>query len=265
MPSFEGEDEDIRKITYNILSIQFNDTNNRKGLVQLFEKEIGANYGDISGNTNKLKEFTADVNIAFDEYVALAIRSSGTWQFDDSNHTDYPIITTNLVSGQRDYTFVTDEGGNIILDIYSVFRKDQNGIYGKIEAVDQQSDDYVSGFWDGQNLTGTPERYDKTANGIFLDAVPSYNSTNGLKVYINREASYFTSTDTTKKPGVTGLHHKWFFLRPALDYARRYLSNDAYTKIQNEVTKLEAEIKASFSLRQKDTQSVLTTETVNSI
>mgnify|MGYP000945674510 CR=1 FL=1 len=234
------------------MSIQFNDTSNRKGLVQFFEKEIGANYGDISGNTNKLKEFTADVNIAFDEYLNLAIRSSGTWQFDDSNHTDYPIITTNLVSGQRDYTFVSDEGGNLILDIYKVVAKDTGGVFQDLKPVDQQSEEDMNSFYDGQNVSGIPTRYDKTANGIFLDAIPNYNSTNGLKVYINREPSYFAYTDTTKKPGVPGTHHRWFYLRPSLDYARRHLTNDAYTKIQNEVFKLQKEIETDFGERERD-------------
>jgi hypothetical protein len=241
------------------MSIQFNDTTTLKGIAQIYEKEIGANQGDITGNTTKLKSFTADANLALDDYTAIALQASGTWQFDDSNQTDYPIITTNLVSGQRDYSFTTDEGGNLILDIYKVLvlQSATGTVYSELFPVDQQSDYDATGFTDGQNITGTPTTYDKTANGIFLDAIPGYNATKGLKVYINRESSYFTYSDTTKKPGVPGLHHKYFALKPALDYARR---NNLATlpRLEQEVAKMERDIKEYFGRREKDTRNILT-------
>ena len=49
-------------------------------------------------------DLTADVNLGLDKIWAIIFTSNGTWQWDDTNHTsDYPIITTDLVSGQRDY------------------------------------------------------------------------------------------------------------------------------------------------------------------
>lgn len=232
------------------MSKVFNDTTNLKGLVQEYELEI-SNEGLVSSNTTRLKQFAAAVNSALDDFTALAIQSSGTWQWDDSSHADFPIITTNLVSGQRDYTFTTDEQGNIILDIYKVLVADSSGVFHEIKAVDAQSQTDTNGFWDGRNTTGLPTRYDKTANGIFLDAIPNYNATNGLKVYINREASYFSHTDTTKRPGVPGIFHRYFVLRPAEDYARRNnLAN--YQAIRAERIEMEREIEEYFSMRPKD-------------
>lgn len=241
------------------MSAVFNDTTNLKGLVQLYEKEIGANQGDVSGNTTKLKEFAAGANQALDDFWAFAIPASGTWQLDDSNQTDYPIITANLVANQRDYSFTVDGSSNLILEIYKVFVANASGIYSEIFPVDVQSEENTSSFTDGQNATGTPTRYDKTSNGIFLDPIPSASVTNGLKVYINREASYFTSGDTTKKPGVPGILHKYFYLKPALDYARRNsLAN--LPRIEAEVLKMEGNNRAGiigsieeyFSLRSRD-------------
>jgi hypothetical protein len=243
------------------MSLQFNDTSTLKGIAQIYEKEIGANQGDITGVTAKLKAFTADANLAMDDYLAIALQASGTWQFDDSNHTDYPIITTNLVSGQRDYSFTTDQTGNLILDIYKVLvlQSATGTVYSELYPTDQQSEPRATGYTDGQNITGTPTTYDKTANGIFLDAIPGYNATNGLKVYINRETSYFTSSDTTKKPGVPGLHHKYFALKPAMDYARRNnLAN--VQRIEIEVAKMERDIKEYFGRREKDTRNQLIME-----
>lgn len=234
------------------MSIQFSDTTNKKGLVQFYEKEIGQEYGYISDNTDRLKSFTADVNVASDYFLDLVIKNSSTWKADDFNHTDFPEITTALVSGQRDYTFLTDEKGNQILDIYKVYaRTSATGNYQELTPVDPDTQSELTSIFDGQNQTGTPTRYDKTANGILLDLIPSYDSSDGLKVSISRENLYFTHKDTTKKPGFYGLYHPYFYLKPALDFARRNgLAN--YNQIQLEVLRLEGMISEGTSKRPKD-------------
>ena len=60
---------------------------------------------DIEAKTNTtsypLATKVLDINVALDDAIDLAIRSCGIGQFDDTNHTDYPTITTDLTSGQR--------------------------------------------------------------------------------------------------------------------------------------------------------------------
>lgn len=245
------------------MSIQFNDTTTYKGLVQFYEKEVGYKRGEVSGNTDLLKEFAAEYNLAFDDFLSIAFGPDGTWQLDDSNHTDYPFMTTNLVSGQRDYSFTTDGSSNIILDIYRVMVKTSaTGNYQEIYPVDQNTPNYLSNedttsFIDGQNQTGIPTRYDKIANGIQLDLIPSYNATAGLKIFINREPSYAVYTDTTKKPGVPGNLHAWFYLKPAYNYAKR--NNLAVLpRIERDVELMKENIKSSFRRRQRDTVKRLT-------
>lgn len=209
------------------MSIQFSDTTNLSGILQGIERELGFDYGYITGNTNRLKEWTAQVNLTHDEVLGMIFNTAGgsQWQFDDLNHTDYPIIKTNLVSGRRDYKFTTDEQGNVILDIYRITVADPSGVYKDIYNVDQQTPNNnnsdTSSLIDGQNLTGVPTRADLTANGIFLDLIPNYNYTNGLQVHINREGSYFSTSDTTKKPGIAGLYHEYYIVNPSYRYAQR--------------------------------------------
>lgn len=246
------------------MSLQFSNTTTKGGILQVIERKTKLNDGGITGNTQRLKEFTSEVNLAMDKVLSIIFKSNGLWQFDDSNHTDYPIITTNLVANQRDYTFTTDEQGNLILDIYKVMVKNEEGIYHEIYPVDQQSDEYMDGFWSGQNETGIPSRYDKTANGIFLDCIPSYNSTGGLKVFINREGSYFTTSDTTKKPGFSGLFHKYLAVVPAYEYAcTNQLANK--NDLKQEMLEMEADIKKHYRDRGRDETPMITGETVNSI
>lgn len=179
----------------------------------------------------------------------------GTWQLDDTNHTKYPIITTNLVSGQRDYFFTTDQQSNVILDIYKILIADPSGVFQEIYPVDQQTansyETNVDSLTDGRNQTGTPIRYDKTGNGIFLDPIPSYNSTGGLKIYINREGSYFTTSDTDKKVGFAHLFHEYFIVSPSYKYAyKKGLKN--VNSLEKEMIRLRDAIKAYYGKRQKD-------------
>lgn len=245
------------------MSIQFSDTTNKKGLVQFYEKEIGADYGYISGNSDRLKGFTASVNLAVDDFLDILLKSSGTWKPDDSNQTDFPEVKTPLVSGQRDYTFLTDETGNLILDIFRVYcRTSATGEYQLLNPVDPDSQPDLNGFIDGQNKTGIPTEYDKTANGILLNLIPSYNSSDGLKISISREALYFTSTDTTKKPGFYGLYHRYFYLKPALDHARiNNLPN--YKNLETQILLLEDKIIKGASRRSRDEKPAFSVKVEN--
>ena len=44
-----------------------------------------------------------NVNQSYHDVTRLIWESSGAWQYDDSNKTDLPIATTDLVAGQQDY------------------------------------------------------------------------------------------------------------------------------------------------------------------
>jgi hypothetical protein len=215
---------------------------------------------------------TRDINLAMDKFLQIAIPASGKWQYDDSNHTDYPIVYTNLVSGQRDYSFTADENSNLILDIYRVMVADSSGTYYDLELVDQQNknEDTLT-MVDGQNTTGEPTKYDKTANGIFLDLIPNYSATNGIKIFINREGSYFLTSDTIKKPGVDGRLHEYFAIRPSYYYALRkglkqvgWLGNELI-KYEGNEQGVKGSIFKTYSRRSKDETLRITSEDVNSI
>lgn len=246
------------------MSIAFSDTTNKSGVLQLIERNLKLGDAGITGDTTLLGEFTADVNLALDRVFALIFSVGGTWQFDDSNHTDYPIITTNIVSGQRDYSFTSDENSNLILEIHKVMVADSTGNFYEVLPVDaSKRGDAPSNYDDGENTTGLPNTYDKLANGIFLDPIPNYNYSGGLKVYISREGSYFTTTDTTKKAGFAGLFHEYLALRPSYFYALRN-SYPTFKDFKNEMLEMEEAIKDYYKAREKDVPKVLRPRTNNS-
>lgn len=211
-----------------------------------------------------IADLTADANLGLAKAWSIVFSSDGKWQWDDSNFTDYPIITTDIVANQRDYAFLTDNSGNLILDIYKVTIKNNDGIYEEIYPVDVQSDEYTESFYDGQDITGIPQAYDKTANGIFFDVVPDYDAEDGLKIYINREGSFFTTTDTNKKPGFAGLFHEYVVLFASYKYASR---NGYKNKqdIYNDMIIMENEMRRYYGKREQDVVTQITANQINSV
>jgi len=216
-----------------------------------------------SASSYPVAKKTVDVNTTIDKVLSMIFSVGGTWQFDDSNHTDYPIITTDLVSGQRDYTFTTDQSSNLILEIYRAEVADENGNFFDLNLVDVNSKTAPLSFTDGENTEGQPFWYDKLGNGIFLDPIPNYNSTGGLKLYINREASYFAADATTKKAGFAGIFHEYLALRPSYMFA--YRNGKQNTAIlREEMLRMEEEIKEFYQKRNKDEVRVISGRSNNS-
>jgi len=243
------------------MSIQFSNTTTKAGILQRIEDACGFNDGDITGNSVRLAKFTAKVNSAVDEVTSIALKSAASWQYDDSNHTDYPIMTTDLVSGQQDYSFISDGSGNLVLDIYKVMIKLPDGTWVEIDPVDRNLQEETMDSFDN-TVSGTPTRYDKLGNGIFLDNVPDYNSEEGLKVYINRESTYFLTTDTTKKAGFVGLFHDYLYLKPSYEYARdKDLSNVA--RLEKDVVLMQEAIRQHYATRERDIKRKMTPLTTN--
>lgn len=75
---------------------------------------------------------TRRVNSALETIVGKIIAADGTWQFDDTNFTDLPIGTADLVEGQSSYTF-----SQKFLAIENVKVKDINGRWHIIQPIDQ--------------------------------------------------------------------------------------------------------------------------------
>lgn len=177
----------------------FSDSTNENGLIQEVNRICNS-----TDNTYSLKAKTARINNALDRFFYLALTGDGEWQFDDVNETDLPVATTNLVSGQYDYSFASE-----LLMVTKVLVADSAGNFYEVPQVDQYD-------WQSRNIyqqpagnSGIPNKYDVLANSILLDPVPNYSYTAGLKVVFKRNGVRFVSTDTTATPGIPNLFHEY--------------------------------------------------------
>lgn len=224
----------------------FNNTTTKDGIIQDCEFWLFAsNYGAISGNASNLATFTSLSNRALDSVVTSIFESDDRWEFDDTTYTDYPIATTDLNNGQRDYVLSVSH-----LKVTRVEAKDEQGEWYKLKPIDlvdinQARDEFMKE--DGQ-----PMYYDKLANSVFLYPAPNYDSAGGLRVYYQREPNYFLSSDTDKEAGFATVLHRLISLKASYDYAVANNLTDKITVLGAEIEKKNLELRKFYGRRNKD-------------
>jgi hypothetical protein len=160
------------------------------------------------------------INVALNRVSSLILSADERWEFDDTNQTDLPIATTNLVSGQQDYSLAA---AHLTIDRLEVLQP--NGTtWSLLDPIDQQD------LKRGQRTAlaqyfptaGTPIQYDLIGNSFFLYPKPNYSVSAGLKVYFTRGPIEFSSSDLstgTAAPGFNSLFHELIPLWVGYDYA----------------------------------------------
>jgi len=237
----------------------FNDTATKTGILQNTEIKLFGDegYGQITGDANRLYQFTDRANRALDRFAFLAMSADGRWQWDDNNYVDISIGTTSLVSGQRNYTFALEH-----LEVEKVLVLNASGEYSVLKSIDASDPDAVAYLENNAGRSGTPTQYDKRGDTIFLDFTPNYSIANGLKIYFKRGASYFVYTDTTKAPGFASIFHKFVPMHMSAMYAVDRTMPEA----KNYVDLLQMEekdIKQFYSARSKDERPTISTSYQN--
>lgn len=191
--------------------MQFSNTTNKNGIIQLAEDYTDLGDGYISGDTTRLKKFTAFANEVADDIWFAIWSSMGSWQWDDSNQTDLPQAVTNLVSGQYKYAMPTDA-----LTIKRVEVKDKSGNLLKIKPFIREREKIALG--DLESKSGCPTHYFMVNDTIQVYPKPDYDSTGGLKVYFDRATVSFSTSDTTKTPGIASPFHGLYPLGMAIKW-----------------------------------------------
>lgn len=226
--------------------MEFSNTTTKDGILQDCEFWLfGSNYGQITGNTTLLNTFTALSNRALDSVTSSVLASDDRWNFDDTNYTNYPIGVTDLVQSQKDYVLSVSH-----LKITRVECMDAQGTWFLLRPIDLK--DIKVARDEFAKSDGIPIYYDKLATSLFVYPASSYNSTGGLRVYYQREPSYFATTDTTKKPGFITLAHRLISLKACYDYSVANNLTDKITVLNNEIMKRELDLANAYSKRNKD-------------
>lgn len=188
----------------------FSDTTNKQGLYQHSQWLIGAD-----ANNFPVADFTRLANIYYYRLVVEAWRADSKWKFDDSNQSNQPNATQNLVAGQAVYQIPTGA-----LKIRRVTVKDDDGTWHDLLPI-REEDIHVP-IDEFEDTDALPKYYRLIGNDIELFPAPAaadVTTSNGLKVWFLREVDEFVAGDTTQTPGIATPFHHLIAVGAAFDFA----------------------------------------------
>jgi hypothetical protein len=229
-----------------------NDPTNKQGLIQDIDFTTGAD-----SIAYPLADKVRNINRALDRVAYLIQIADKKWQWEDTNNSDLPVASTNLVAGQRVYELDTT-----FLEILKVAIKDESGNYHIVPQVDIYDADYrAKMILEDNPIQGQsqPTVYDLHGVNILVDPIPNYSSDAGIKVWLKRNAQYFTTSDTTKEAGFNPQFHKYLSLYASYEYLSSAKGNNLQlaNQIRSEMINMENAISQHYSMRNKDKPLVL--------
>lgn len=174
---------------------------------------------DANSTQYTIEAITRRFNLSLQELVGDIISADGVWQFDDTNYTDVPIGTINLDNGTQIYSFTDD-----LLQIEQIKIKDINGRWSILHPIDPKDFKTIA-IEEYFPTTGLPTHYDIFGDSIKLYPAPSSSNvtlTAGLRVHFKRKGSAFTTTDTTKSPGIPVPYENILDYMVAIPYCAKY-------------------------------------------
>lgn len=195
--------------------MEFSDTNKKQGLIQDITFLTG-----VDTDAFTIEDRTRNINQWYSQVASWIFETDGRWQWDDTNHTDRPMATTGLVSGQQEYQILSasPDSGKDFLQLERVEIISSDDIKKKLYPLDQK-DIRGRSLEEFLDENGTPQYFDLRGSSIFLYPASDYDKSSGLRIYFKRSPLEFSSDDTTKEPGFAKPYHRILSLGASYDWA----------------------------------------------
>jgi hypothetical protein len=180
--------------------------------------------------------------------TALILRSQDSWDFDDSNRSDFPILTTDLVAGQQDYALplgsLQIKRGEVTYDGSS---------WNRLNPFDINEREGATNSASLADFTTSKPFYDIHSGSLFLYPIPTGNVSAALTLWIARAPVEFTADQMTSsdEPGFDSLFHEILAYGAAYEYATaNSLANREILK--RTLDEMQAELRAYYGSKDKD-------------
>lgn len=233
--------------------MQYSNTTTKDGLMQKCEFWTGLGDAFITGNATLKAQFNGLLNSGFDRILPRVLSYSKSVRWDDTNHTDHPFGTLNLVSGQNDYTVTEDDNGLDIFNIVGVqiLPSATSTEYLDLTPITSDHPFAERAMSPNPSDIGVPTHYLESNNTIFFYPEPNYNATAGAKIFFEREQSRFVVADTTKEPGIPKPFHEVLALYASLDWllVNKPQNGTLITRIEARIQRIEDELDAMIAKR----------------
>lgn len=184
------------------------------------------------------------------EIWSWIFQSYGGWTYDDSNHSDLPESTTDIVAGQSKYALASN-----MLTVNRVEVTDVGGNVLRLTSLPQEQVEGVGLADLGPLLNGggSPQYYRLTDGVIQLFPTPPENVTDGLAVYFERDSVQFASTDTTKTPGFASPFHRLVPISASIKwYKAKQPKSATLQELKEDWAKGEDDVRAYYTQRWRD-------------
>jgi len=191
-----------------------------------------------------------NVNRHYDDVVSTILKVDGRWKWDDTNNTSQPIGNITMTEA----TTAVAIPDTTYLTINRVEVKDVNGNYYQLTPFNEREVNYQA-LSEFLKTPGRPLYYEKVGGYINLYPKPSSSNvtlTTGLRVYFQRDASYFLTSDTTKIPGFAAPFHRLLSMGAALDYAIANEMNGKVNMLTPMIQIMKSELMEFYSSRSRD-------------
>lgn len=215
-------------------------------------------FVSFRANTNTTDYSAANrllsTNKWYQKTVSMILSAMDEWDWDDVNNTTYPVGTTSLVSGQRDYSFPDSFK---ILQVKRVDVTYDGSTWYQAQPVESSLLDMSLGdeATVDTKFQITEPKYDLKGNAVFLYPRPS-DSTGSIRIEYLREPAEFTSAEVTtgtKEPGFDALFHPIIALGMCYDWFVAKGRMDQAELVQAEINDYEARLKQHYGDKDKST------------
>ena len=207
---------------------------------------LGIDRNDTT--TYPIADFTRNANNWYRRVNAWIWQVTGEWEYDDSNYTNLPEATADLVNGQRDY-----ELPSTAQKIDRVEVLDNLGNSQKLEAIDKSQ--ITISMDEFEKTAGMPKYYDVLGRSLLLYPAPSSSNTtlsNGIKLYFSRDINEFQTTDTSASPGFIEDFHEMISVGAAIDFAETVGDYNRSTTLNNRMKSLKEDLVKYYGSNQRD-------------
>lgn len=224
----------------------FSDSSTKTGIVEDIDFLCGTDATSYS-----LEDKARNVNRHYYKAVIDVLKSSGKWQFDDSNLTTLPTITTTLVAGQKDYQLPSN-----VLKIDAVEVLNSNGDAYTLTPID--TSEMGTSITDFEETDGLPRFYDLVGDSVILYQAPSATDvtlTAGLILHIQREFDLFTPSDTTQEPGLPEPFHRILSLGGSYDWLCVNGTHDRADRVLQQYEQLRGELREFTGDKNRNTKT----------
>jgi hypothetical protein len=210
-------------------------------------------YTSLDENIFQATDRLIAINNAYDKLHSIILDSQDEWDFDDSNNTELPIATTDLLANQDIYA-IPDT-------LYRLNKVEINYGAGFIKALPLDlNENFLSEDELLQRSNVSTPYYRIFGQTIQFYPKPTAEVSNGLKLYYDRAITHFTSdeyTAGTVKPGLDQLWHDYIALQASLDGAVKYnLVNKG--DLSNLLQEMEQRIRKYYGKKTTDRKLKLT-------